>query len=274
MVNGRYEAARKYLALLEKTMFHRGFARRYQALLADADAARATFAEARARRPTVEFHRVSVAWTAFLELAASGHGNRMAIEYLVAWRLLDKGSVPLIAGNVGCFKEAGYSRLPRHVQESLFLQEIMTEEPVDRRGFSYDVNIIRRFWEFERRMSTLRGNPGAASVLRREFGDTYLYYFTMDRTPAYNNESVYWSIGNELLSRGMTDSAISHYRLALQYKPGHAGIRGDLDNALALADRRKEAAAGPGREVRTAPPPPAQTEGPPEQRTRGAEQEP
>jgi|GEM_PF-2133023 len=273
MVNGRYEAARKYLTLLEKTLFHRGFARRYKALLADANASEAFFAGARARRPTVEFNTITLAWTALLELVASGQGNRMAIEYLTAWRLLDKGSIPLIAGNVRCFKEAGYSRLPRHVQEAIFLQEVMTGKPVDMRGFTYDANITRRFGEFERRMPTLQGDPEAVSALRREFGDTYLYFFITDRTPTYNDESTYWSIGNELLSRGMTDSAILHYRLALQYKSGHAGIRGDLDKALALADRQKEAATGPGRELRTAPPPPAETKSSPAQSTRGARSE-
>jgi len=130
MVNGRYEAARKYLSLLEKTLFHRGFARRYKAILADADASETFFAEARSRRPTVEFHAVALAWTAFLELVASGRENhRMALQYLVAWHLLDKGSIPIIAGNVQYFKEAGYSRLPRHVQEAILLREVMTGKP-------------------------------------------------------------------------------------------------------------------------------------------------
>ena len=271
MVNRRYEAARKYLALLERTVFHRGFARRYKAILADADASEAFFADARARRPAVSFNTITVAWTAFMELAASGHGNRMAIEYLVAWRLLDRGSIPLIAGNVRCFKEAGYSRLPRHVQEAIFLQEVMTGKPVDRHGFSYDREITRRFEECERRMSTLQGTPDAESALRREFGDTYLHFFITDRMPAYNNWNTYWSIGNELLSRGMTDGAVLHYRLALQYNPGHAGIRSDLDSALALADRHKKAAESPGRELPTAPAPPAEAKSPPAQGTRGAQ---
>lgn len=259
MVNGRYDAARKYLTLLEKTMFHREFARRYKAILADADASETFFASARARRPTVEFHTITLAWTALLELVAGGQRNRMAIEYLTAWRLLDKGSIPIIAGDVRCFKEAGYSRLPRHVQEALFLQEVMTGRPVDMHGFSYDRDITGRFAEFERGMSALRGNPDAVTALRREFGDTYLYFYITDKAPTCNDGIAYWSIGNELLSRGMTGSAILHYRVALQYEPGHAGIRGDLDNALALADRQKEAAADTGREPRTAPPTTAET---------------
>jgi tetratricopeptide (TPR) repeat protein len=238
MVNGRYEAARKYLTVLEKTVFHRGFARRYKAILADADASEAFFAAARARRPTVELHTITLAWTALLELVASGHKDRMAIEYLVAWRLLDKGSISIIAGNVRCFKEAGCSRLPRHVQEALFLQEVMTGHPVDMRGFSYDTNITGRFGELERVMSTLQGNPDAVSALRRQFGDTYLYFFITDRSPTCNDGIAYWSIGNELLSRGMTGNAILHYRVALQYKPDDAGIRGDLDKALAQEHTR------------------------------------
>jgi len=111
-------------------------------------------------------------------------------------------------------------------------------------------------------ISTLQGHPGAASALGREFGDTYLYFFITDTLPTYNNGNTYRSIGNELLSRGMTRSAIVHYRMALQYKPGDAGIRGDLDNALALAERQKKAAA-----------PPAETNNPPAQSTREAQSE-
>ena len=54
MANGVCETARKYVTLLERTLFHRGFARRCERLLADAKAGDEYFAPVRARLPTLD----------------------------------------------------------------------------------------------------------------------------------------------------------------------------------------------------------------------------
>ena len=84
---------------------------------------------------------------------------------------------------------------------------------------------------------------------------------------------LYRSIGNEFFSRGMTDSAVGYYRLALRYEPGDAGIRGDLDRALGAANRPKEASAGAGGELRPTPSATAEAKSPPAPSTRGVQSE-
>ena len=119
MVKGEYALAMKYLTMLERTLYHRAYAREYKALLADPKARDLHFAEQRSHLPTVELSLGGASFIPPLSLLKSDPHNRMAFDYLMAWCLLDAQSFPMLAENVGGLKDAGYNYIPVHVQEGL-----------------------------------------------------------------------------------------------------------------------------------------------------------
>ncbi|MGM0487828.1 MAG: DUF6057 family protein [Planctomycetota bacterium] len=176
MVNGNYAMAAKYLNLLGKTVFHRDFARRYQRILADRDTATKEFAALRARLPTVDgFGHPTKHFITLLESKAD---NRMALEYLMAWLLLDKTSESLesVCVDVEHLRRVGYTRLPRHCQEAMLLQAKMTRAPVDPRGFRHDEPIVARVDEFWDDMSG-RGTWLDKETAEALYGDSYMFYW-------------------------------------------------------------------------------------------------
>ncbi len=182
MVNGNEAMARKYLNLLKRTLFHRDFARRYEAILADPDAVEEEFGAIRERLPIVDGFGHPTRH--FLVLLQSKPDNRMAIEYLMAWLLLEKtpDAVESICADIGHLRDVGLAELPRHCQEAMLLKAELAGAPVDTQGFRYDDAVAARVAEFRKDMSG-QGNwldPETAAEL---YGDTYMFYWFFATTP-------------------------------------------------------------------------------------------
>lgn len=176
MVNGNDAMAVKYLNLLEKTVFYRDVARRYKAILADPDAAEREFGELRKRLPTVDGFGHPTRH--FITLLESKPDNRMALDYLMAWLLLEKtpDSIESICADLGHLRDVGHTTVPRHCQEALLLKEELTHTPVDPQGFQCDRAIAARVENFGRDMSG-QGVWLDAKTARNLYGDTYMYYW-------------------------------------------------------------------------------------------------
>lgn len=179
MVNGNYALADKYLNLLERTLFHRGFARRYKAVIADADAVERELADLRAYVPDVDGYMFEDPTTPFITLLAKRPDNRMGVDYLVAWSLLDKGqdSLVTISMNVELFRTAGYDSIPKHCQEAILLREKMDRTRVDLRGFRYDADAIARVDRFLQESAPYFGEQGAPEQIQSRYGNTYMFYY-------------------------------------------------------------------------------------------------
>lgn len=177
MVNGNYPMATKHLNLLERTTFHRGFARRYKAILADPNAAEREFRDREERLPVVEGHMRGHPVKPFLQLLESQSDNRMAFDYLMAWILLDKSAIADIPRILDQFEIAGYTSLPIHCQEALLLLERLQGEAIDLQGFRYDEATAARVEDFFRHASRLQGQEDAHLDLEVLYGDTYMFYY-------------------------------------------------------------------------------------------------
>jgi hypothetical protein len=183
MVNGNYAMAAKYLNLLERTLFHRDFASRYNAIIADEEAAEREFGDLRERLPTTEGFGHPVVH--FVTLLKAKPDNRMALEYLTAWWLLDKreDSLESICANVGQFRLAGYASIPTHCQEALLLKEREGRVPVDLHGFHYDEATVARMDKFLHDVLRAWDLQDAPEKARARYGDTYMFYYFFVTTP-------------------------------------------------------------------------------------------
>jgi len=181
MVNGNHAMAAKYLTLLEKTLFHREFARRWKAILADPRATWRELADVRKRLPTVDGDVLRHPSVPFLLLLEARPDNRMAIDYLMAWLLLDKSERSL--ASIGCregirqLQNAGYASIPTHCQEALWLWQRLGRPPVDLQGFDYDEATTARVDAFLSDPALRLGGQAALEHARTRYGDTYLFYY-------------------------------------------------------------------------------------------------
>lgn len=183
MLNGNEAMAKKYLNLLEKTLFHRDVARRYKAVLADPEAAEREFGELRKRLPAVDGFGHPTRH--FLTLLESKTDNRMALDYLMAWLLLEKtpDSLESVCADLGHLRTAGHAALPRHCQEAMLLKEELTQTPADPKGFQPDAAVVARAKEFRRDMSG-QGVWLDAETARSLYGDTYMFYWFFTTIPS------------------------------------------------------------------------------------------
>ena len=186
IVNGNEAMAMKYLNVLEKTLFHRDFAERHKAILADREATEREFGDLRRRLPRVSQNMLAHPTTPLLTLIESNPQNRMALDYLTAWFLLDKteDSLETIFSSVGCFRNAGYGSLPTHCEEALLLWEGTGRGAVDRQGLGRDVACGARFDEFRRTLAKHAESDEAPEAARAMHGDTYWFYYFFVITPA------------------------------------------------------------------------------------------
>lgn len=184
IVNGNYELAAKYLSLLERTLFHRGSASRYRAIMANAEASEREFEDLRKRLPISDgFGHPTRHFVTLLEARPD---NRMAFEYLTAWSLLDKTpeSIESVCADVERFKIAGHKSIPTHCQEAMLLREKGDRPPVNLKGFRYDPATVARVDQFLEHVSQHMGRKDATDLARALYGDTYLFYIFFVTTPS------------------------------------------------------------------------------------------
>ena len=242
LVNGNYALAGKYLNILERTLFYGGFARRHKGLLADAHAADEHFAAARARLPSIELEMYLGSFVPLINLIESDPTNRMALDYLAAWCLLDRASLPILAAYIDSFKEVGYDTLPTHCQEALLVLEKSLGRPVDRCGFTYDAHIVTRFETFAGRMAGYPSKESAELELESDFGDTYMYYYIFARADnRLNHVPSHFRLAKEFHAVGKHEDAILHYQQALHLKPMFPEARIGLGDVLMLQGKLEEA---------------------------------
>jgi len=111
--------------------------------------------------------------------------NRMGLEYLMAWLLLDKGqdSITTISTNLDLFRTAGYSSIPTHCQEAILLKERADQTLADLRGFRYEADAIAHVDEFLQDAAPYLGGQGPPEQMRALYGSTYLFYYFFVTTP-------------------------------------------------------------------------------------------
>ncbi len=194
VLKGEPEAARRFLAVLERSLLYRRWARDCRRRL-DADPALSDVPAVASRRELMvsrdaidAVHRLE---TMLLSLLDRNPRNRMAIEYLLAHYLLTR-QLDKLAANVHRLGDLGDTPLPRHCEEGLAVHFATG-------GLQGREHLVRRIgpdtWErleqFVRIEQQWRGETSAAfAALEPEFRDTYFLYcvFAINRPPTEPSE--------------------------------------------------------------------------------------
>jgi hypothetical protein len=178
-IKGEPDAARRFLAVLERSLGHRGWARDVLQQL-DADPTLSGEPLAASRRVLMvarDFTGRLDLETMLGQLLERNPQNRMAFEYLMAYYLLNRRIDKLVT-NLSRFDAFGEARWPRHCEEAIVIYQEMTGKQVSGlEGRPISPETWRRNSEFVQALGRFQGNADAAfRALHHDFGDSYFFF--------------------------------------------------------------------------------------------------
>ncbi len=186
VLKGEPEAARRFLGVLDKTLWHRRWAGRCRRKL---DADPTLSADARIRRlrrlmPTTDLVSPCEWEERLLHLLRTNPNNAIAFEYLMLHFMLRRRS-DRVVDNLGSIRHFNYSRLPRHLEEAVLHHAWMKHvRRMKLFGHSIRPETAERHQKFLDRLRPHKGDPeGAWYALKDDFGDTYWFFYSFGRTP-------------------------------------------------------------------------------------------
>lgn len=173
LINGYYEASRKYLEPLTHTLFYKSWAKERIKLLRNEKAINAHPEYGRMRKIIPHnfdgFFNENTIETTLAYLAAQSNENTMAFEYLHAKNLLQKDLKTFMA-YLTRFK---LSNLPGSYQEALLAYALQTTNNINAVPAGVTKQKIERFRNFA---ADLKANKNAQEM-KQKYGDTYWFYY-------------------------------------------------------------------------------------------------
>lgn len=180
IINGDYEMAGKYLNILKKTIYYRGWAKKYEAMIdhpelikSDPDLGTKT-----ALLPKTNFFIQFNEPQNNIPLILEGQpDNRKAIDYYMAGLLLTK-QVEIIVNNVKSLKPSGFDHIPRHIEEAVLIYYNSTKTLPDLGGLIINPATQDRFNQYFSAYVNERKNPATLKEnMQKQFGNTFWFYF-------------------------------------------------------------------------------------------------
>ncbi len=182
MINGKYVVAKKFLALLNKSIMHKKWARHYQDYLSDESLIKSDSLIQLKRKltPKIDFFIVSKFPEIDLnELLKEDENNKMAFEYLMAYYLLEYRLDGLLE-HLDKFKKLGYRKYPRNIEEVLLVMSGVCRIMYPSRKINFDYKIdqqtVEKFQKFHTVLFKSGNRKKAESALQKRFHKTYWYY--------------------------------------------------------------------------------------------------
>jgi hypothetical protein len=174
IINGNYEVAGKYLRLLQKTFYYRGWATNAVNTMKDEKliAQHPEWGQLRQCRTQEDFLFSEGEKDMMLGvLFKQNRTNRMAFEYLMAYTLLNKDLKHFLL-YFPLSESLGYRTIPKSYQEALYYAWASTNHDPTK-DIPYPVSNITK-----QRFQTFQKSPGQMNSASRpnEFSDTYWYY--------------------------------------------------------------------------------------------------
>lgn len=181
IILGDAAAARKFIVLLKKSIIYRSWTLEYEKYIENP-------AQVQNSSVISQKHRLALSGDFFianklprvdlLRLVQTNRKNKMAVDYLFAYYLLE-GNLKAIYENRHLLDDAGYTKMPQHVQEAVLQYGLQNriEPKVLIQTCSIDTVNFREFIKFSLLLRQNYGNEvKAKQVLGRQYGKTYWYY--------------------------------------------------------------------------------------------------
>ncbi|WP_340114031.1 DUF6057 family protein [Maribellus mangrovi] len=179
LIKGNYKTAEKYISILEKSVFYKKEAYNFRKFLNNDEAVLADKELGAKKRIDTQldfFVKSDEPWLNLLPVLEADSTNRIALEYEMAWLMLQKdmkGIIELLPS----MERAGFKRIPKNVEEAVVTYKLLRvgEMPV-LNTLQIDPKTEQRFQRYYQIFQQNQRNKLQAQSALREFADTYWYY--------------------------------------------------------------------------------------------------
>ena len=175
IINADYALAKKYLHLLQKTFYYRGWATQALEIIKDEKKVEEHLEWGWLRKARIQkdFLFSEQEKENMLGLLFTHNSeNRMAFEYLLASTLVKKDLQSFIRF-FPLSKSLNYTVIPKNFQEALlFVWDVTNDDPAKAIPYPISSNIKARFDAYKSQYGKTRD----ATLMQKNFGDTYWYY--------------------------------------------------------------------------------------------------
>lgn len=180
LITGNYRMAKKYTAILGKTLFYKKWAGEYGKMAEDTTLIMS--------HPDLVLKKKCFPGKDFFIMLESPAGNlpvlvdenkenRRAFEYLMSWLMLDK-NVEILVNNIRLMKNMGYTRIPRYIEEAILIYYNSKGTLPDMGGLTISDETKARFERYFAAYVSARQNPQTLKEkMKKQFGNTFWYYF-------------------------------------------------------------------------------------------------
>jgi hypothetical protein len=180
LINGNYNVASSYIAVLKKTLFYRKEAKAFEKLLFNDSAVIEDSELGEKRRTRLKSDFFSITDDPFINIQrilATDSLNRKAFEYKLAFLLLQK-DYNGIENELPAFSRYGYTRFPVNVEEAIVALEILRNGTAPNLGsIPLSTNTQNRWIQYLTVFQKYGNNlKSAEPALRSQFGNTFWYY--------------------------------------------------------------------------------------------------
>ena len=177
ITNRDTDIAKKYIHLLNQSLFYRKWTKHYISYLSDPELAENDPDISKIRDLYIHSDFFSNVNHLNLDDLLFNHPeNKMAYDYLMASLLLDK-NLDGFARVILRLKDYGYTQIPVHFEEALLFYNSYENKNIMPAGFSFRTETVRRFKDYATIYTKYRNNNALASMeLKKKYGKTYWYY--------------------------------------------------------------------------------------------------
>jgi hypothetical protein len=180
LAKGNLGSAKIYLGALSKTLFHADWAKQYlERLRTDPNLSDDRYIQ-HLRSLCLDkdcpiyslLNEKTLLW-----LLEKNSQNRMALEYLMAWYMLNR-YLGIFVQKIELLPDLGYAELPTHYEEAALVYAYGTRKPLHLSGYQPSPQLRQRIEDFSRILSGYGGDKQAASKeLSKKFRNTYFLYY-------------------------------------------------------------------------------------------------
>ena len=178
LLEEKRDIAEKYLTMLQKTIWHKAWAKQYHTYLSDSNDfwAHPHFRYLKSTMPQSDFLVSPTEPELSLEVLLENTKNKMAFEYFMAYCLLE-GQIGSFIKNIHRLNYFDYPKIPRHFEEAILIYNQLTGgKGTVVPGKDISEETIRKFDDFNKIMAKHKRNKEAARKELNKYRDTYWFY--------------------------------------------------------------------------------------------------
>lgn len=179
LIKGNYKTAKKYISILDRSLFYKDDARHFRKFLNNDEAVWSDKELGQKKQQDTKldfFIKSDTPWLNLLPVLDADSNNPIALQYELSWLMLQK-DMKGIVNLLPAMENAGFKNIPKNVEEAVVTYKMLgVGEMPKLKRLQIDPQTEQRFQRYYQIYQQNQSNKRKAQIALREFADTYWYY--------------------------------------------------------------------------------------------------